>query len=140
VATGSAAAFVLPGCGASNSSGGTSPANMGDVQAGSVQNIAVGTLQAIGSKPVAIGRDAGGLYAMTLTCTHEACNMATSGTVSLSGIACNCHGSEFDANGGVTSGPASAPLAHFAVEVDASGNVVVHTGTLVDSSTRIPVA
>jgi Rieske Fe-S protein len=139
VAAGSAAAFVLPACGASNGSGGTAPANVGDVQAGSVQNIAVGTLQAVGSQPVAIGRDADGLYAMTLTCTHLGCNMAASGMVAPSGIVCSCHGSEFDADGGVTRGPASAPLAHFAVGIDTSGAVVVHTAKVVDSSTRTPV-
>jgi Rieske Fe-S protein len=77
---------------------------------------------------------------MTLTCTHAGCNIADSGTVAPSGIVCSCHGSEFDANGGVTRGPASAPLAHFAVDVDASGAVVVHTAKVVDSSTRTPVA
>jgi Rieske Fe-S protein len=139
VAAGSAAVFVLPACGGSNSSAGNAALNVGDVEAGNVASIAVGSLSAVGSQPVAIGRDAGGLYAMTLTCTHQGCNIAASGTVAPSGIVCACHGSQFDANGGVTVGPASAPLAHFAVEVDASGTVVVHTGTVVDSSARTPV-
>jgi Rieske Fe-S protein len=141
VAAGGAAAFVLPACGSSNtSSGGAAPTNVGDVQAGSAQGTTVGMLQTVGTQPVALGRDAGGLYAMTLTCTHAGCNMAASGTVAPSGIVCSCHGSEFDANGEVTRGPASAPLAHFEVAVDTSGNVVVHTATVVDSSTRTPVA
>jgi nitrite reductase/ring-hydroxylating ferredoxin subunit len=134
------AAFVLPACGSSNSSQGSAAANVGDVEAGNVGSIAVGSLQAVGSQPVAIGRDAGGLYSMTLTCPHQGCNIATSGTVAPSGIVCACHGSQFNANGEVTMGPASAALAHYAVEVDASGTVVVHTAAVVDSSARTPVA
>ncbi len=140
MAAGSAAALVLPGCGSSNSSPSNAAGNVGDVQAGNVATIPVGSLKTVGSQPVAIGRDAAGLYAMTLICTHQGCNIASIGTVAPSGIVCACHGSRFDANGAVTMGPASAPLEHFAVVVDASGTVVVHTGTVVDPSTRTPVA
>jgi cytochrome b6-f complex iron-sulfur subunit len=139
VTAGGAAVFILPACG-SNGGGGATAKNVGDVQAGTVADLPVGTLRAVGASPVAIGRDSGGLYAMTLTCTHAGCNIATHGSVSPSGIVCSCHGSQYDANGDVTNPPASAPLAHFAVEVDSSGNVIVHSGTEVDASTRTPVA
>jgi Rieske Fe-S protein len=96
-------------------------------------------LEAVGNVAVAVGRDAGGLYAMTLTCTHAGCNMAMQGNVSASGVVCNCHGSRFNVTGAVTQGPAQDPLTHFAVTVDASGTITVHGDQTVASSVRTPV-
>jgi Rieske Fe-S protein len=76
---------------------------------------------------------------MTLTCTHQGCDIGGRGQISASGLACGCHGSTFDANGNVTGGPANAPLAHFAVTADASGNLTIHGGQEVDSATRLAV-
>ncbi len=66
--------------------------------------------------------------------------MAQAGSVSASGVTCNVHGSEFDANGAVRRGPANSPLAHFAVEIDSKGEILVHTGTEVGASTRVAVS
>lgn len=111
---------------------------MGDVPAGNVSELPIGTLNVVGSEPVCIGRDPSGIYAMTLTCTHAGCDMAQHGTVSAQGIACGCHGSEFDPNGDVVRGPATQPLAHFAVTVDASGNLTIHGDQIVAASQRLP--
>jgi Rieske Fe-S protein len=89
---------------------------------------------------VAVGRDGSGLYALTLTCTHAGCNMAVDGSVSPNGIDCACHGSQFDANGKVTRGPAQEALTHYAVTVDASGAVTVHGDQTVAATVRTPVA
>lgn len=124
---------------ACSSPSGTAPDSVGTVQAGLVTDYPVGSLEALGTAAVAVGRDEKGLYAMTLTCTHAGCNMALDGTVSPSGIDCNCHGSRFDANGGVTRGPAQDPLTHFAVTVDASGAITVHGDQTVAASVRTPV-
>ena len=137
-----AGAATLPsiaaaGCSANGAS--TGPLSFGDAPAGNVKSIANPSLSPIPNQPAAIGRDAGGLYAMTLTCTHQGCDIGETGTVSTSGLQCGCHGSTFDANGNVTGGPAQMPLAHFAVSVDESGNVTVHGGQEVDSSTRTKV-
>jgi cytochrome b6-f complex iron-sulfur subunit len=126
------------GCAGSNS--GSDPEAFGTVSAGNVSDLPVGTLQAIANAPAFIGRDAEGLYAMTSTCTHEGCDMTADGEVSASGVFCGCHGSRFDANGAVVQGPANAPLTHFAVTVDAAGNVSVEGGTKVSASTRTAVA
>ena len=121
-------------------SGPVEPASVGDVPAGNVSSLPVGSLNAVGGQPVCIGRDSRGAYAMTLTCTHAGCDIGTMGDVSPSGLLCGCHGSRFDANGNVVSGPAPAPLDHFAVTVDGSGNLTIHGGQVVDAGTRLAVA
>lgn len=126
---------VLANCGPA----GVSPAQVGDVPAGNVATLPVGSLHALGSSPVCIGRDSNGVYAMTLTCTHMGCNMAVRGNVSSAGIYCACHGSRFSTNGKVLNGPASAPLQHFAVSADSAGNLTIHGGTDVSSGTRLKV-
>jgi len=129
---------LIGGAAAANActAGGVPPANVGDVTAGNASALAVGSLEAVAGEPVCVGRDAKGVYAMTLICTHQGCDMGRQGTVSPSGLFCGCHGSEFDVDGNVVRGPASSPLAHFAVSADASGNLTVHTGSEVDPSTR----
>jgi Rieske Fe-S protein len=120
--------------------GDTGPASFGDVSAGNISNILVGSLRIVGGDPVVIGRDSGGLYAMTITCTHQGCDVEPVGSGSSARLDCPCHGSEFDRNGGVIRGPAKAPLAHFSVTVDGSGNVTIHGGVQVDANARTPVA
>jgi len=119
------------------SSAAVPPAAVGKVAAGNVASVPVGTLQAVGGEAVCIGRDANGVYAMTLTCTHAGCDMGQAGTVSPQGLVCGCHGSEFDANGNVTRGPASQALDHFAVSVDGQGNLTIDGNTVVGASERL---
>jgi Rieske Fe-S protein len=47
---------------------------------------------------------------LTATCTHEAC-MITGHNGQI--YVCPCHGSQFNASGGVVNGPATRPLASF---------------------------
>jgi Rieske Fe-S protein len=126
-------------CNACSGASGADPEPIGDVSAGNVSDLPVGSLRAVGSVAACIGRDSSGVYAMTLTCTHAGCNMAVSGSVSSVGAACACHGSLFDANGAVTRGPAQNPLQHFAVSVDTMGNLTIHGGTRVDATVRLMV-
>lgn len=101
-----------------------------------MKDLPIGSLAAVPGAPAIVGRDAGGVYAMTSTCTHAGCSSdpQSNGT-----IYCPCHGSRFDSNGNVVNGPARNPLAHFAVEIDAQGNILVHGETQVGPSTRTPV-
>jgi Rieske Fe-S protein len=117
------------------------PAPVGDVGAGNIKDLPPDTVRLIQGAPACIGRDTGGLYAMSTTCTHEGCDIATHGSVSFQQIVCNCHNATFDSNGNPTSGPARSQLQHFAVSLDAAtGDIMVHGGTYVDGSTRVPVA
>lgn len=121
------------------SSPGASPAQVGDVEAGDVAQLAVGSLNIVGAEPVCIGRDAEGIYAMTLTCTHAGCDIGRTGMVSARGLVCGCHGSKFDTNGNVVAGPATQPMDHFAVSVDASGSLTIHGDQIVGASDRLMV-
>jgi len=129
------AAGAISACGHSDAS----PESFGDVPAGNVSALSVGSIQAVPKAPAYVARDANGIYAMTSTCTHAGCDMIASGSVSASGIHCNCHGSVFDKDGNVTSGPANAALAHFEVSVDTTGAITVHGGKTVSQSTRVSV-
>jgi Rieske Fe-S protein len=82
-----------------------------------------------------LGRDAQGIYVMSMQCTHKGCAVAVAGEA----LQCPCHQARFDRTGNVLGGPAPAPLPHFAVYVDADGNISVDRFTVVSSSTRTPV-
>ncbi len=123
-------------CAACSSEGGSGQQVAQDVAAGQLSQLASGTLQVVGDA-TAVGRDVGGVYAVSLICTHAGCDISQAGSVSGQGIFCNCHGSSFDAQGNVLGGPARGPLPHFAVSADASGNLTVHVGQVVSESVRL---
>jgi Rieske Fe-S protein len=89
---------------------------------------------------VLLGRDANGLYAMSSLCTHEFCNLDQFGTILASGIQCDCHGSVYDSNGNNKSGPAPAPLVHYALALGCDGFLYVDTNTVVPPDTRLLTA
>ncbi len=51
-------------------------------------------------------KDGTGFYALSLICTHLGCTV----TVTEDALSCPCHGSRFDRQGKVLSGPAGNPL------------------------------
>ena len=132
-AAGAAAALLPAGCGRQSAS-----VESGPIAAGNVSALTVDTLQVLDGPNIVLGRDAGGLYAMSAVCTHAGCVITTAGSTAAAGLVCDCHGSQFDAIGDVTRGPAGAPLQHYAVEVDASGNIIVHGDQPVTVDTRTP--
>jgi cytochrome b6-f complex iron-sulfur subunit len=57
--------------------------------------------------------DDGGFAALSSVCTHRGCTVDIGGP----GLACPCHGSQYDREGRVTRGPASRSLARYPVRV-----------------------
>lgn len=126
------------GSGGQTSSGGSGvgvggSANPGEVVA-NVASIALGSFQIVGGL-FFMGRDAGGLWAMSLQCTHKFCAVVMSGNE----LDCPCHHSRFDRAGNVLQGPATTPLPRYKVYVDAAGNISVDKYTIVSAATRTPV-
>jgi len=131
----SACAGLLPAC--------VGPPEEGDVDGGNVSELAEGDLKPVASSGVIVGRDAGGVYALTAICTHLACDISDPNgghSVDGSGIRCSCHGSQFDLDGNVTAGPATQPLRHWETIVDDAGAITVRVGIEVPAETRVAVA
>ena len=116
----------------------TGPALDPLIDAGNQSSLSVGTLRPIAGKGVAIGRDAGGIYAMSLICTHAGCDISLDGSVSGGSVQCFCHGSVFDGQGIVLRGPAGSPLPHLVVTADDSGELTIHGDQTTSPSTRLP--
>jgi nitrite reductase/ring-hydroxylating ferredoxin subunit len=100
-------------------------------------------LHLVPNTKVLIGRDAGGLYALTSVCPHQFCDMDAMklgqpiGIVTATGITCNCHGSKFDLLGGLVKGPALTGLKAFAMALDCEGKIYVDKTTVVASTERL---
>ena len=128
---------AVGGAGAAATAGSTGAAgdpNNPETPIGNVSAYPLGSFSVAGSI-FFLGHDAGGLYAMTMACTHAGCACNIKGTE----LDCPCHGSRFDRQGSVLQGPATKPLPHFPVFVDATGNITVDRFTVVSASTRTPV-
>jgi nitrite reductase/ring-hydroxylating ferredoxin subunit len=82
---------------------------------------------------VAVYRDGGGIYAISLTCTHLGCIVKTAAD----GFLCPCHGSKYAPDGAVTRGPAPKSLPWFAVTAAGGGSVFVDEGTVVPAGTKV---
>jgi len=94
---------------------------------------------------VLIGRDAMGLYALSSLCTHQCCDMNTTqgnqqvGTISATGIRCNCHISYYDNYGKPinTNQPAKQTLASYGLSLGCDGSIYVDTTKTVAATTRL---
>jgi cytochrome b6-f complex iron-sulfur subunit len=62
---------------------------------------------------LALLRDDNGFYALSLICTHLGCTV----TVTDDSLSCPCHGSRFDRQGTVLTGPADRALVRMKVEM-----------------------
>ncbi|MDB4971092.1 MAG: Chitinase [Myxococcales bacterium] len=108
----------------------------GTVSAGAASTYTVGGTPKYfksGTKELFVVRDAGGLYALTALCTHSGCTNQVKG----SQFYCPCHGATFDFNGEKPTSPAFSSLKHYALCVDASGNVTVDPTKTVPATTRV---
>ncbi|GIU78584.1 MAG: Tat pathway signal sequence domain protein [Bryobacteraceae bacterium] len=83
-------------------------------------------------RSVALFRDAEGVFAISMVCTHLGCIVKPSAD----GFECPCHGSRFSAGGEVTKGPAPKPLPWLQVRVNGDA-VIVDEGTVVPHGTKV---
>lgn len=79
----------------------------------------VGGYAVIG-KAVVIRSGQSKFMALSMVCTHKKCDLDFSG----SGFECPCHGSTFDRNGKVTSGPATKNLRSYKTTFNQSENTL----------------
>ena len=105
----------------------------------------MGQLTLLTNGPVFIGRDEGGLFALSAICTHLGCTVArevqpapgvaTSGE----GLVCPCHGSHFAADGTPLAGPASQALPRLALTLNDDGLVEVNLDQVVEPDFRMKI-
>ncbi len=76
---------------------------------------------------------ADGFYAISSICTHLGCNVKHIGA----GFECPCHGSKFDQNGRVISGPAPQPLSWYAISLSPREQLIVDLDQTVGPEFRL---
>lgn len=94
-----------------------------------------GSATLLPERRVFVFNSAAGFYAVSSVCTHLGCNVR----IAEDGFTCPCHGSRFDANGQVVSGPAPRPLAWFGLSLSPRGELVVDERRLVEPDYRFKV-
>lgn len=73
-----------------------------------------------------------GLMALWQRCVHLGCRVPSCD--SSQGFECPCHGSKYNRHGEYEDGPAPRNLDRFGVSVDAAGDLVIDTGTIVQTA------
>ena len=134
---GGAAGIVLAAAPAACTSEPGAPS--GPIMAGNVSAVPVGTLEVLTELAVVLGRDDGGLYAMSAVCTHAGCVVGVLSGDSGKSLRCGCHGSTFDADGAVTMGPAMTALRHYEVDLGDDGTITIRGDVAVAADARTPV-
>ncbi len=107
----------------------------GTLDAGNVDDYANGVLTYIGDG-VAVGKDEGGLYAMSTICTNKGCDIGEDGELTQDLITCGCCSSQYGQDGGIITGPAQDELNFYEMSFGEFGQVTVHTNRDTDASTR----
>jgi cytochrome b6-f complex iron-sulfur subunit len=75
-----------------------------------------------------------GFYAISAVCTHLGCNVNHEEG---KGFACPCHGSTFEEDGHVRTGPAAWPLPRFPMSLSRRGELIVDTRRTVGPGFRL---
>ncbi len=101
------------------------------VPIGSPDLFSSGSQVAFPDAKIVVRRTGNRVGAISTVCTHLGCTVNPSD----SGFDCPCHGSTYDDRGGVTGGPAPAPLAWFRVTQTPSGELVVDKHEVVPAET-----
>lgn len=91
----------------------------------------------IEARGVRVFRDDLGFFAISSICSHLGCIVSEEG--SAESFTCPCHGSRFDEQGRVLSGPAPRGLAWLEMSLAADGSLMVDTAKTVSPGTRFNV-
>lgn len=102
---------------------------------GPLSRFAPGLTTFVPSARVYVKRDEGGVRAMSGVCTHLGCTVREEGEA----FVCPCHGSRYDHEGHVVSGPAPANLSFLALEQDARAELIVDLACPCEPSKKLPV-
>ena len=84
-----------------------------------------GSVELIAKRNLLVVSTQQGVGAISMICTHLGCVVQQEEN----GFKCPCHGSKFDSNGKVLSGPAPGPLPWMAVSRRADGKLVVDSNS-----------
>jgi cytochrome b6-f complex iron-sulfur subunit len=82
-------------------------------------------------------REESSFHVLSAVCTHLGCTVQWKPDVRR--FDCPCHGSKFDADGGVVGGPAPRPLPWYALAVSPDGYLEVDTAQVVAQGFRLAV-
>jgi cytochrome b6-f complex iron-sulfur subunit len=74
-----------------------------------------------------------GFYCISSVCTHLGCNVKHGSR----GFECPCHGSQYDQNGRVISGPAPRPLSWYAIRLSPRAELIVDLDDTVGPDFRL---
>jgi len=129
---GASAATFVAACGGGGEETGAEQPAPGVFGVGNVSDFPEGSVTVIAEGGFLILHDAAGLYAMSAVCTHQGCTV----DVAQQTLPCPCHGSVFDFDGDVVTGPANVPLDHLQLSVEPDGTVVVDSSVTVAASSR----
>jgi len=102
---------------------------------GKPEDFPAGSRISLDTRRVCVVRDGDKLAAISTTCTHLGCIVSVAET----GFACPCHGSRYDQDGCVTSGPAPRALSWYQVTLAPNGDVVVDKDNEVEAGTYLKV-
>jgi nitrite reductase/ring-hydroxylating ferredoxin subunit len=86
-------------------------------------------------RPIALFRDAEGVYAVSTVCTHLGCIVKAEN----GGFDCPCHGSRFAADGSVVKGPAPKALPWLSVSAVSADTFVVDESATVPAGKKVAV-
>ncbi|MBI3682774.1 MAG: Rieske 2Fe-2S domain-containing protein, partial [Acidobacteria bacterium] len=96
------------------------------------QSLAAGEAYVPAGRTVAVFRDASGVHAISMVCTHLGCIIKPTPE----GFECPCHGSRFALDGSVTKGPAPRALSWLKV-AGKDGVYMIDEGTSVRPGTQV---
>lgn len=86
-------------------------------------------------RPIAVFRDADGVYAVSTVCTHLGCIVKAEG----GGFDCPCHGSRFAIDGTVTKGPAPKALPWLSVSAVSGDTFMIDESVTVPAGKKVVV-